>query len=134
MTRRDWIKKAGKWGLMSLFMYPLYAFIVNVRVRPPEEVRVSTIPKGNEPVIEPQFALFETAKGPIAVSRQCTHLGCTINYKGHEKGFLCPCHQSHFSWDGRYISGPAKKDLPRFAVKRLEGGKGYIVEIPRGLP
>lgn len=134
MNRRNLLKRAAKWAFLSIFAYPFYSFVSYVRVRPPKEIKVTARPKGDEPVLEAGFALFETPKGPIAVSRQCTHLGCTINYMGRSKGFVCPCHQSHFSWDGRYISGPAKKDLPRFAVKKLAGDSGYVVELPRGLP
>jgi Rieske Fe-S protein len=84
-------------------------------------------------LLEPQFAFFETDQGPLAVSRSCTHLGCIINYREADREFLCPCHQSRFTWDGKYLSGPADKDLPKFHVKVLEEEEGYVVQIPRGI-
>jgi Rieske Fe-S protein len=133
MTRRDLLKKAGFWAFGLGLIYPVYAFVTKKRFRPPKEIRLRCKLKPGEFLLEPQFAFFETDQGPLAVSRSCTHLGCNVNYREADRKFLCPCHQSHFTWDGKYLSGPAKKDLPKFHVKVLEGEKGYIVQIPRGI-
>jgi len=133
MTRRDFLKKAGFWACGLGLIYPVYAFVAKKRFRPPIEVRLRRKLKPGEFLLEPQFAFFETDQGPLAVSRTCTHLGCIINYQEADKEFLCPCHQSRFTWDGKYLSGPAEKDLPKLHVKVLEGEEGYIVQIPRGI-
>ena len=39
-----------------------------------------------------------TAFGP-----QCTHLGCAYHWEQGKKQFLCPCHTSVFSIDGKVI-------------------------------
>ncbi|NDY43448.1 Rieske 2Fe-2S domain-containing protein [Dissulfurirhabdus thermomarina] len=132
MTRRDWLKRAAGWALGVLGLYPFAAFVTTDRVRPPRTVRIRKELKPGQYLLEPDFCLFETEAGPMAVSRRCPHLGCRITYHPVERGFICPCHQSRFTWDGRYVSGPAKKDLPRLGVRRLEDG-GYAVVIPRGL-
>lgn len=132
MNRREWLKSAGKWLLGLGAFYPLYRFVTRVRYRPPVQVEVKERLEPGRYLLEHQFALFQTKNGPVAVSRRCTHLGCTVNYQEGKRIFICPCHQSRFHWDGIYISGPAKKDLPRLKVKEIEGGKGYLVEIPRG--
>lgn len=36
-----------------------------------------------------------------------------------------------FNWDGKFIEGPAKKDLMIFEIAKLEDNKGYLVKIPR---
>ncbi len=130
MRRRDFLKHAGIWGLGLGLIYPLYAFVVKKRIRPPKIVRIRKKLKPGEFLLESQFALFETQKGPLALSRRCPHLGCTVNYREVDRRFLCPCHQSRFTWRGKYISGPAKKDLTRLQVKAIKGG-GYLVQIPR---
>jgi len=131
MTRRDLMKKAGFWAFGLGLVYPVYAFVAKKRFRPPTEVRLRRKLKSGEFLLEPRFALFETDQGPLAVSRSCTHLGCIVNYRETDREFLCPCHQSRFTWDGRYLAGPAKKDLSRLHVKVPEGEEGYIVRIPR---
>ncbi len=131
MTRRNLIKK---WFL-ALFTFsmslPLFSFLKSQRYRPPIEKRISKVLKPGQFLTEPEFVLFHTNKGPVAISRRCTHLGCRINYFPEKALFICPCHQSRFTKDGRYISGPAKKDLHRFKVAVLEDGQGYVVYIPR---
>jgi cytochrome b6-f complex iron-sulfur subunit len=131
MTRREVLKYAGRLGIGLLLGYPLYAFVVAKRFRPPREIRIRTTLRPGRYLMEPDFALFETDDGPLALSRHCTHLGCILNYREGEKIFLCPCHQSRFTWDGKYLSGPAKKDLVRLTVRVMEDEEGYVVEIPR---
>ncbi|MBW1967790.1 MAG: Rieske 2Fe-2S domain-containing protein, partial [Deltaproteobacteria bacterium] len=97
------MKKAGFWAFgLGL----VYAFVAKKRFRPPTEVRLRRKLKSGEFLLEPRFALFETDQGPLAVSRSCTHLGCIVNYRETDREFLCPCHQSRFTWDGKYLAGP----------------------------
>jgi menaquinol-cytochrome c reductase iron-sulfur subunit len=58
-----------------------------------------------------------TAFGP-----QCTHLGCAYHWEEGKGQFLCPCHTSLFSIDGKVVSGPAPRPLDRFQTK-LNGSK-----------
>lgn len=132
MTRREFLSILKKLGIPALLLYPLYSFINTVQIRPPKEVRISKTIKMGEFVVEPKFIVFHAKEDLIAVSRKCTHLGCTLNYDAAQKKFICPCHQSQFDWNGKYISGPAKKNLPIFEVERLKDEEGIVVRIPRG--
>ena len=49
--------------------------------------------------------------GFLAVSRTCTHLGCTVPWLDNEKKFACPCHGSAFDIRGEVISPPATRVL-----------------------
>jgi Rieske Fe-S protein len=49
--------------------------------------------------------------GFLAVSRKCTHLGCTVPWRDKEKKFACPCHASAFDIRGEVISAPAPRAL-----------------------
>ncbi|MEE9610621.1 MAG: ubiquinol-cytochrome c reductase iron-sulfur subunit [Desulfatiglandales bacterium] len=49
--------------------------------------------------------------GFLAVSRKCTHLGCTVPWLDKEKRFACPCHASAFDIRGEVISPPAPRAL-----------------------
>jgi len=67
----------------------------------------------------------------VAYSPQCTHLGCAYHWDEKEKNFICPCHTSAFSIDGKVLAGPAPRPLDRYAV-RTEAGKLLIgTEIQR---
>jgi len=49
--------------------------------------------------------------GFLAVSRKCTHLGCTVPWREKEEQFACPCHASAFDIRGEVISPPAPRAL-----------------------
>jgi cytochrome b6-f complex iron-sulfur subunit len=49
--------------------------------------------------------------GFLAVSRKCTHLGCTVPWLDKEKKFACPCHGSVFDIRGEVINPPATRAL-----------------------
>ena len=49
--------------------------------------------------------------GFLAVSRKCTHLGCTVPWLDKEQKFACPCHGSAFDIRGEVISPPAPRAL-----------------------
>lgn len=54
--------------------------------------------------------------GFIAVSRQCTHLGCTVGWDDEKKQFVCPCHSSAFDIRGEVVSLPAPRALDIYPV------------------
>jgi cytochrome b6-f complex iron-sulfur subunit len=54
--------------------------------------------------------------GFMAISRQCTHLGCTVPWVEEEKRFACPCHASAFDITGHVINAPAPRALDIYAV------------------
>jgi menaquinol-cytochrome c reductase iron-sulfur subunit len=66
-----------------------------------------------------------TAFGP-----NCTHLGCVYHWDAQNKDFLCPCHTSIFSIDGKVVSGPAPRALDRFETK-TEGTRLLIGQLKR---
>jgi cytochrome b6-f complex iron-sulfur subunit len=55
-----------------------------------------------------------------AFSIICPHLKCNVKVKSPTL-IQCPCHQSGYTIQGDYISGPAKKGLNKFPVSVEEG-------------
>ncbi|MCK5651434.1 MAG: Rieske (2Fe-2S) protein [Gemmatimonadetes bacterium] len=55
--------------------------------------------------------------GFLAVSRECTHLGCTVPWIEEEHRFVCPCHSSAFDIRGEVINPPAPRALDLFEVR-----------------
>jgi len=65
-----------------------------------------------------------------ALSARCTHEGCTVTYVAAESVIWCACHNGRFAVDGRVISGPPPKPLPRFSAERTADG-GVVVHLDR---
>lgn len=85
---------------------------------------VTAIPQG-------QFYLSCLADGSfLALSRTCTHLGCSVPWDAEKKKFVCPCHASTFSMTGEVLSPPAPRPLDIYPV-RIENG---IVKVNVAAP
>jgi menaquinol-cytochrome c reductase iron-sulfur subunit len=53
----------------------------------------------------------------VAFGPQCTHLGCAYHFENSQNQFVCPCHNSVFSIDGKVVSGPAPRPLDRYETR-----------------
>ena len=71
------------------------------------------------------WVLRKDDQNVVAYTPQCTHLGCAYHWDEKENNFLCPCHTSTFSIDGKVLNGPAPRPLDRY-VTRIEQGKILI--------
>jgi cytochrome b6-f complex iron-sulfur subunit len=54
--------------------------------------------------------------GFLALSRTCTHLGCTVPWVAQESRFICPCHSSEFDIRGEVTRPPAPRALDLYQV------------------
>ena len=54
--------------------------------------------------------------GFLALSRKCTHLGCTVPWSESEHKFVCPCHASAFDISGDILKSPASRPLDLFPI------------------
>ena len=66
--------------------------------------------------------------GLLALSRKCTHLGCSVPWVDEEKRFICPCHASVFDIQGNVANPPAPRALDLFPVSLVNG----IVKVDTG--
>lgn len=66
-----------------------------------------------------------------AFGPQCTHLGCAYRWDENKSHFVCPCHSSIFSMEGKVVAGPAPRPLDQYET-RVENGKLLLgrLEIP----
>jgi menaquinol-cytochrome c reductase iron-sulfur subunit len=64
----------------------------------------------------------------VAYGPQCTHLGCAYHWEDDKKEFLCPCHTSLFSIEGKVLAGPAPRPLDRYDTK-IEGNKLLVGQL-----
>ncbi|MBW1797697.1 MAG: Rieske (2Fe-2S) protein [Deltaproteobacteria bacterium] len=125
MERREFIKKGLSWAAYifgaAALAYPVFSFMHFRKTRkktvvfhPDEQLAAANFKEG----------IFLIKKGADfkALSARCTHLGCTLNFDAVSQQFKCPCHGSLFAISGKWISGPAKKDLISIPVKRGTNG------------
>jgi len=65
----------------------------------------------------------------VAVSRICTHEGCTVNLPVASLLTLdCPCHGSRFEVTGQVVNGPAARPLASFPAA-IEGNQ-VVITLP----
>jgi Rieske Fe-S protein len=125
MDRRGFFKKAVMWGLTvvsgGLFSYPVYSFMT-FRKRRKREVVFHPDEQNSDVFFKDGVYLTREGGTPVALSARCTHLGCTVNFDSAGERFRCPCHGSLFAASGRWISGPARKDLERIPMKKAKNG------------
>lgn len=63
--------------------------------------------------------LFKTKDEKVyALSRICTHEGCSVNFDMTKNKLICPCHGAEYeSGEGNVISGPTQRNLKKINVK-----------------
>ena len=63
--------------------------------------------------------LFKTKdKKVYALSRICTHEGCSVEFDLAQNKLICPCHGATYEApDGNVISGPTQRNLKKINVK-----------------
>ncbi len=60
-------------------------------------------------------------------SAHCTHLGCKIDKQDGDR-FVCPCHGSEYTLDGKVQKGPAYKNLEIVPFEISEDRKNIIIK------
>ena len=63
--------------------------------------------------------LFKTKDEKVyALSRICTHEGCSVDFDLAQNKLICPCHGATYEApDGNVISGPTQRSLKKINVK-----------------
>ena len=56
------------------------------------------------------------------LSAICPHLGCSVSWQQSADDFLCPCHGSVFSPDGKVVKGPSPRGMDSLPT-RIQDGK-----------
>jgi len=75
-----------------------------------------------EPATSDVWVIKHSETDVTAFSPICPHLGCSYDWQPSQKQFVCPCHASVFSTDGKVVSGPSPRGLDTLPVK-IENGK-----------
>ncbi len=125
LDRRKFIKKGARWGGYGLaalvFGFPILSFIGFRKI---SEKRISFPPDSQHAAanFKDGVYLMPSKDGFYALSAKCPHLGCTVNFDAVSGKFKCPCHGSVFAASGKWISGPAQRNLQPLPIKKKPDG------------
>jgi len=143
LNRRSVLKRAVYWmvclfGAMvagaSVSLYPFgvrrketrYFPVLPLDEAPGKGVKTVLIPFSiGGKLNERRAFLVATDGGLMALSSQCTHLGCLVNWDANRREFLCPCHGGRYDTLGRPLSGPPPAPLDILPLK-IEGGMIHV--------
>ncbi|MGF7079378.1 FAD-dependent oxidoreductase [Mucilaginibacter sp. UYCu711] len=93
-----------------------YHFVTD-RVNIHETDSLKRLQPGTGKVVEvngEKIAAYRDDAGTIhALSPVCTHAKCIVNWNGEEKSWDCPCHGARYDIEGKVLTGPATRDLPK---------------------
>lgn len=61
-----------------------------------------------------KIGIYKDEEGKIyAVKPYCKHLGCELSWNNLEKTWDCPCHGSRYTYDGKILMEPTRKELEK---------------------
>jgi cytochrome b6-f complex iron-sulfur subunit len=128
-TRRrlmNWILTTSMGAFVISLLYPVSRYLVPPQVGEsaagsvtlaikPDDIKANTgqvVKFGSRPAI-----VVRTASGELrAFSAVCTHLNCTVQYRGDLGHIWCACHNGHFDLNGQNIAGPPPRPLDAYVV------------------
>jgi menaquinol-cytochrome c reductase iron-sulfur subunit len=71
------------------------------------------------------WAVKNSSSDVTVFSPICPHLGCRYKWHADSQHFICPCHGSVFSIDGKVLGGPAPRPLDTLPTK-IENGELFV--------
>jgi cytochrome b6-f complex iron-sulfur subunit len=78
---------------------------------------------GNVKVNDELMLIRKSETEFLAVKTICTHKGCDVELDADK--FVCPCHGSEYTLDGKVTQGPAKDNLKTFETI-FDSDKGTV--------
>jgi cytochrome b6-f complex iron-sulfur subunit len=104
--------------LAGTLSYPTGKFIFFSENKNQEfTVALKTIKEGITEIKKHSVFIYKNGKKIEVLNAHCTHMGCILNFYKNKNKFICPCHHSEFSINGKRIKGPAKRNLDKVAFK-----------------
>ena len=132
-TRRsvlNWFLGTSAGAMCASVLYPVLNYLV-----PPDipEAQTSQMVAGRDGDLKPNegkiFAfgghpallIRDEEGGYQALSAICTHLNCTVQYRGDLKQIWCACHNGFYDLAGKNVSGPPPRPLDAYKVHVVDG-------------
>ena len=133
----NWFIGTSLGAMCAAMLYPLTRYLV-----PPDipEAATNRVVAAHEGDLKPNEGkvfrfgdrpaiLVRTQEGRYrAYSAVCTHLNCTVQYRGDMKSLWCACHNGVYDLNGKNVSGPPPRPLDEYVVN-VSGGE---IVVTRG--
>ena len=130
----NWFLGTSLGAMCAAVIYPLTRYII-----PPDvpEATTNNVVAAREGELKPNegkvfrfgdrpAVLVRTQEGRYrAYSATCTHLNCTVQYRGDMKSLWCACHNGVYDLTGRNVSGPPPRPLEAYDV-HVRGDEVYV--------
>lgn len=151
--RREFLVKlgmaAGCAGLGAQGVASLRSLVPNVSYDAPTTVKLGLpgeYPDGIKYLPDQRLFVFREGNTYHAISAVCTHLGCTVRAEALSQPetvdvegkplrvthrFLCPCHGSKYTGDGKNVEGPAPKPLAWYHLEVAPDDGQLVVDLAR---
>lgn len=125
-----WFLGTSVGALCASVFYPVVRYLI-----PPDvpEAQTSRVVAGREGELRPNegkifpfgnrvAVLVRTQEGEYrAFSATCTHLNCTVQYRGDVRQIWCACHNGFYDLTGRNVAGPPPRPLEEYRVHVANG-------------
>lgn len=135
-TRRKFLEFLGKGSVFAAFIAQIAAagraLLPNVLYEPSKRFKIKRpdeYAQGYTFDAEHRLFVIRQENTFHVISAVCTHLGCTVQWRGEE--FACPCHGSIYNPNGKVIGGPAPRPLAWYDVVQAPDGR---LEVDTGTP
>jgi cytochrome b6-f complex iron-sulfur subunit len=74
-----------------------------------------------------KFWMVRNEDGLLALYTKCPHLGCTVPYIAEgDPPFQCPCHGSHYDYNGVNVAGPAPRPMDYMPITVDDAGNAVV--------
>ncbi len=128
ITRRTFLDKLLGVGALAWFGSVVYPIFEYLKTPPQGEAEVTSVVAAKIKDIKPNTGtVFRFGREPgilisgpdgklRALSATCTHLDCTVQYRGDMQRIWCACHNGVYDLTGRNVSGPPPRPLTEYVV------------------
>lgn len=123
--RRNFLKLLP-YTMAGVLAYPTTKFVFfSENVDKKFSYSLKDIKDGITKIKKHNLFIYKNGQDIKILDAHCTHMGCILNYYKDKRRFICPCHHSHFTMEGRRIKGPAQRDLGTITFK-VKNSKIFI--------
>ncbi len=126
----NWFLGTSVGAMAASMLYPVARYLSPPEVPEAPTVQVVAGREGELKPNEGKVFRFGSQPGLLvraqegeyrAFSGTCTHLNCTVQYRGDLKQIWCACHNGFYDLSGRNVAGPPPRPLEEYQVNIANG-------------